>query len=539
MRNLIILLTCTFLFSCGSKKEEVETLIVNAKIYSVDSSFTTYEAMAIKAGKIVALGTKEELEAKFNATKTIDYAGKFIYPGFHDAHCHFYGFGLTLSKVDLTGCKSPEELVDRVVEHAAKHNSNWIQGRGWDQNLFPGKQYPDNKRLNELFPNRPIILKRVDGHAALVNKYTLELAGITADTKIAGGEIFFDQGVLVDQAVDIVEQIIDKESRAEQIEGLKKSQAIALSYGLTSVSDAGLPADVVKLIDSLQKADVLKIRVYAMLNPDSASLTQFIQNGPYLTDRLTVRSVKAYGDGALGSRGAFLLSPYHDRPETRGFSLYDSTFYANWAKTCFENGYQLNTHCIGDAANRMMLSIYANTLPLNNDLRWRIEHAQVVHPDDRAKFKEFGIIPSVQPTHATSDMPWAGERLGDRITYAYPYQDLLKMRGVIAIGSDYPVEDVNPLFGFYAGISRKDKTGAPKAGFLPEQALTRQQALQGMTVWAAYSQFEETFKGSLKVGMQADFVVMEQDLMTMPELEIPKAKVLETWIAGETLFKGK
>jgi len=297
-----------------------------------------------------------------------------------------------------------------------------------------------------------------------------------------------------------------------------------------------LPACVVQLIDKLQKEGKLKMRVYAMLEPTEENFSLFASKGLYITERLTVRSFKIYGDGALGSRGAFLLQPYSDMSDLKGFSLQDSIYYVKMAERCYSTGYQLNTHCIGDAANHLLLTVYAGVLKKQNNLRWRIEHAQVVAPEDLKLFKKYSIIPSVQPTHATSDMYWAKERLGDRVKYAYAYQDLLKQNGFIPLGSDFPVESINPVFGFYAAVTRQDAKGYPAGGFQPENKLSREQALRGMTIWAAYANFEETKKGSIEEGKCADFVILDKDIMQVPFKKILDTKVLKTFIAGERIY---
>ncbi|PIP54918.1 MAG: amidohydrolase [Bacteroidetes bacterium CG23_combo_of_CG06-09_8_20_14_all_32_9] len=526
--------------SCSMKKKHVNLIVYNAKVYTVDSGFSIVQAFAVSDGKFVATGTDKEIMSKYESDSVINADGKFIFPGFFDAHCHFYYYGLTLNQVDLNGTQSFDEVVQRVMNFSKSFAGEWIIGRGWDQNDWEVKQFPRKDTLDKLFPVQPVFLKRIDGHAVLVNQKALDIAGIKSGTFVKGGIIEKKNGkltgILIDNAIDLLNSSIQKPTSEQETDALLKAQEKCFEVGLTTVDDAGLPACVVQLIDKLQKEGKLKMRVYAMLEPTEENFSLFASKGLYITERLTVRSFKIYGDGALGSRGAFLLQPYSDMSDLKGFSLQDSIYYVKMAERCYSTGYQLNTHCIGDAANHLLLTVYAGVLKKQNNLRWRIEHAQVVAPEDLKLFKKYSIIPSVQPTHATSDMYWAKERLGDRVKYAYAYQDLLKQNGFIPLGSDFPVESINPVFGFYAAVTRQDAKGYPAGGFQPENKLSREQALRGMTIWAAYANFEETKKGSIEEGKCADFVILDKDIMQVPFKKILDTKVLKTFIAGERIY---
>lgn len=495
----------------------------------------------MKDGKIIATGTTGAMR-RFRATTTIDLQGKFVYPGFIDAHCHFYGYGVDLKKIWLTGTGSFEDILDTLVKYRDRRFMGWIFARGWDQNDWKNSEWPDRTQLDSLFPDVPVFLMRIDGHAALVNAKALALAGINAGTRLSGGAVVVRNGVptglLIDNAVDLVKKVIPQPGRPQLEAALLAAQRNCFAVGLTSVTDAGLDIPTIQLIDALQKSGRLKMRINAMVSYNPDNIAYYRKNGKYKSDRLNVCSFKLYADGALGSRGACLIHDYADLPGHKGFLLttVDSLRYA--ARQVDEIGFQLNTHCIGDSANHVLLQIYSDVLKTRNGKRWRIEHAQVLAPDDFRLFRDFSIIPSVQPTHATSDMYWAGERLGEeRLKYAYAYKQLLDQNGMIAGGSDFPVEDINPLFGFYAAVSRRDRQQYPADGFYPEQAISRQQALRAMTIWAAYAAFEEQEKGSLEKGKCADFVVLEEDLMKAPQTSLFAIKTQMTVIGGEVVFR--
>jgi len=530
----------TSLFMACSERQAADLIVRNAKIYTVDSHFSQLGCMAIAKGRIVGIGSEAEINSRFTSGDVLDAGGKFIYPGFIDAHCHFLGYGLTLSKASLSGAKSWEEVVDRLVEHQKQFPTEWVEGRGWNQNEWDVREFPTNELLNKAFPTKPVLIIRVDGHAAIANSFALRKAQVNEKSKVNGGELIIRDGkltgVLIDNAIDLVRRVIPAVSAETKAKALLKAQENCFAVGLTSVSDAGLDCDEVQLIDSMHRAGKLKMRIYAMLNPTPANFETFVSKGIYLTDYLTVRSIKLFADGALGARGALLLEPYTDSPNSKGLQMEKYEYYDDICRRAIAANYQVCTHCIGDGAVRLMLDVYSGHLAESNDCRWRIEHSQIVHPADLPRYGQCRIVPSIQTTHATSDMEWADERLGDRIKYAYAYQDLLRQNGWLPNGSDFPVEHINPIYGFYSGVARKNFNGNPPDGFQMENALTREQALRAMTIWAAKSSFEEDVKGSLEVGKFADFVILNEDLMDTPEESLFKVKVLGTYIAGSEVF---
>jgi len=540
-RTFYIILATLVLTSCQQPQEQVDLLIINATIYTVNDAFSTAQAIAVKDGKIYKVGTNDELK-NLKATETVDAQGQAVFPGLIDAHCHFYGLGQQLQRVDLMGTTSYAEVIERVAAFQKENNKSFIIGRGWDQNDWENKEFPSNDQLNELFPNTPVALTRIDGHAMLVNQAALTAAGITLETIATGGSIEQRDGkltgLLVDNPMELVEAVFPKDSKQDDIAALLAAQKINFSYGLTTVDDAGLMRETIELIDSLQQAGTLKIKVYAMVSNTAANVDYYLKKGVIKTDKLNVRSVKFYADGALGSRGAAMKQPYSDKHDHHGALLSSVADFKAAARRIVATDYQMNTHAIGDSANIVVLKTYQELLKNKKDRRWRVEHAQVVSTADFSYFNEFNIIPSVQPTHATSDMYWAEERVGaERIKGAYAYKTLLEKSKIVALGTDYPVEQVNPFLTFYAAVSRQDVSGYPAQGFLPEQALTRQEALRGMTIWAAFSNFEEQEKGSLEVGKAADFVILNQDIMTVAIKKVPETKVQATYINGERVFK--
>ena len=534
-KPLIYLVLLLSLFSCA-EKQHADLIITNAKIYTVDENFSKAEAFAINNGKFVSVGSSKEINSKYKASKTYNAKGKTIYPGLIDAHCHFYSLGIYMQKVDLAGTKSFEEVLERIKAFQKEKNSSFIFGRGWDQNDWEVKEYPTKKELDILFPKIPVAVRRIDGHAMLANQAALDLAGIDNNTKITGGEIIKNNGeitgVLIDNAMDLVSRIIPSETKKEAIQALKDAEKYCFSYGLTTVDDAGLDRKTIELIDSLQQAGKLKMRIYAMVSATRDNMDYYLKNGVFKSDRLNVRSFKVYADGALGSRGAVLKKPYSDRANHYGAMVTDLDTLQMIAKKIANSNFQMNTHAIGDSANAFILKTYADALKSQTNRRWRMEHAQIIAPADFYYFTE--IIPSVQPTHATSDMYWAEDRIGsERIKNAYAYKKLLKINGKIALGTDFPVEKVNPMLTFYAAVARKDTKGYPKDGFEIENGLTREETLKGMTIWAAYANFEENEKGSIEIGKFADFIVMDQDIMEIEIDKIPEVKVFETWLNGE------
>lgn len=542
LHRLSFLFLVVLFVQCTSKKE-ADLLLINGTVYTVDSAFTVTEAVAVKDGKIIATGKSEELSKLFSAKEQIDLKGKFLYPGFIDAHAHFYRYGLGLRECNLVGTASWEEVLQRLNDFSkGMPAGEWIVGRGWDQNDWENKNFPVNDLLNQNFPNNPVILTRIDGHAAIVNQSAIEKAGITSTTKLTGGDVLLKNGkptgVLIDNAIDLVSAMIPAANETQAIEGLVKAQQNCFAVGLTTVDDCGLGYEELQYIETAYKAGSLKMRLYVMLSDAKKNYDYIFKRGMIKTPWLNVRSFKVYADGALGSRGACLLKPYSDEPGHYGFLLSNAAHFDSVAKLIYENKFQMCTHAIGDSGNRTILNIYAKYLKEKNDLRWRIEHAQVVNENDFNLFGQYSIVPSVQPTHATSDMYWAAKRLGNqRVKGAYAFNDLLKQNGWIPLGTDFPVEDIDPLKTFYAAVFRKDAKGWPADGFQTENALTRQQAVRGMTIWAAKSNFEENEKGSIEKGKFADFVLLDNDLLTSSFELILKTKVVITILNGEVVYR--
>lgn len=541
--RISFLLSLMVIISCQGKLK-VNLIVHHGKIYTVDSAFSTAEAMAILDGKIVATGTNEEILSKYEANEMIDASGKTIFPGFIDAHCHFTGFATDMWKCDLTGTASFEEIITKVEAYSKKTPTYWIYGRGWDQNDWKKKEFPDKKILDSLFPDRPVFLKRIDGHAALLNQTALDIAGINAKTLIKGGSVELENGkptgILIDNAMDVAELKIPILSDSLAKKYYDDAQQLCFAVGLTGVHDCGVNEHTVEMVDAEQKAGRLKMKIFALLSDSSHYYDKWIAKGPYITERLHVGGFKLYADGALGSRGACLLQDYSDKPGWKGFLLTDTGYVIEKANKLANTSFQLCTHAIGDSGNRSILKIYANALNGKNDKRWRIEHAQVVNENDFYLFADFNIIPSVQPTHATSDMYWAETRVGpQRIKNAYAYKQLLQTNNWMPLGTDFPVEDISPFKTFYAAVVRKDSKGFPFMGYQTENALSREQAIRGMTIWAAKSAFEEKTLGSLEVGKSADFILLDNDIMKCNADEILKTTVTATFINGKKVFDGK
>ncbi len=533
--TLITLMTAIGM-SCNPKKN-VDLIVNNGKIYCVDESFSIHQSMAVGKGKILALGTNLEIAKKYSSNNIVDAEGLPVYPGFIDPHCHFLSYGLSLRNVWLAGTKSWEEVVQRLEAHQKDYPTDWVLGRGWNQNEWEVKEFPTNDLLNKAFPNKPVLLTRIDGHAAIANLKAIEMAGFKTDTLVAGGDILRKDGkltgILIDNAINLIRDIIPPYTKEEKEKALLDAQQNCVTVGLTSVGDAGMDLADILLIEEMQKHGLLQMKVNAMLNPTLENFEHFVKKNVFLSPNLTVRTIKLYADGALGSRGALLLEPYSDAPNTKGLQLETEENLVSICRLAYDNGYQMAIHCIGDAAVRLVLNVYQQFLSEGNDLRWRIEHAQTVHPDDLNRFGKLKVIPSVQTTHATSDMLWAPERLGSRIKHAYRYRELLEQNGWLANGSDFPIEHINPLYGFYAAVSRKNHDGFPPNGFQIENALSREQALRAMTIWAARIAFEENAKGSLEEGKDADFIILSGDLMEVSENVLKSLEVKMTFINGK------
>jgi predicted amidohydrolase YtcJ len=536
-----------FLMTNCIRPEKADLIIHNATIYSVDDDFNVYEAMVITDGRIVELGKENQILNKYSAIEKIDAKKAFIYPGFIDAHCHFLGYGLSLQQVDLVGVQSMEEMVKRCTDYVQQSQltTEWIVGRGWDNHLWKNQGFPTNEQLNKTFPNTPVLLRRIDGHGALANQKALDMAGITHETIVSGGhvEVLNGQltGMLMDNAVDRVLSILPPPGDNEKRQVVLDAQKKCFEYGLTTVTDAGLEKSDVILLEKLEKAGDLMMNIYVMLSDNEINYGYFVDTigKPYRTERLNIGGFKFYSDGSLGSKSACLKRPYYDSTATTlnyGFLLKDQQYFYEKAVLMYERGFQMCTHAIGDSAVKVILDTYAKVLKETNDRRWRIEHAQVVDSSDFSMFRTFSIIPSVQPTHATSDMLWAVKLLGNRSKNSYAYKQLLQQNGLIALGTDFPIERISPIETFYAAVARKNLNGYPKNGFQIENALSREEALKGMTIWAALANFEDTEKGSLEKGKRADFVILSNDLLQCEEEDILNTLVKSTYISGRRVY---
>lgn len=539
MKKLLLLFN--FCAAVLFAQNKVDLIITNAKIYTVNQKFEVAESMAVLNGKIVAVGKSQELLKKYKSDKIQNLQGKAVYPGFIDAHCHFTGYATDRWKCELWGTKSWDEILDRMRSYAKTAPMEWLYGRSWDQNDWPVKEFPNKKRLDELFPDRPVYLKRVDGHAAIANQKALDIAAITTKTKINGGEIEVKDGkltgILIDNAMLLVEKHIPEISDELAIQYYGDLQKECFAYGLTSLHDCGVSTHTFSLLEKAQEQNKLDMKIFALLEDNPKSYDEWIAKGRFTNGNITFGGYKVYSDGALGSRGACLIHDYYDKENWKGFLLSDQKHFESLAKRLKASDLQMCTHAIGDSANRIILKIYGDVLGIQNNRRWRIEHAQIVQKEDFDLFGKYSVIPSVQPTHATSDMYWAEERLGkDRLKNSYAYSELLKQNGWLPLGTDFPVEEINPIKTFFAAVARKDAKNYPANGFQKENALTREQALRGMTIWAAKAAFQENELGSIEVGKSADFVILNQDLMKVEENKILETKVLETFSSGKKVF---
>ena len=497
-------------------------------------------------------GTVRELDAasiilkRHPKVRVVDVKGATIFPGLTDAHGHLYGLGLKLDIVDLTETQSMDEVVARVKQRAASAAAgDWVQGRGWDQNDWPDKQFPTSAQIDAAVHDHPVWLKRVDGHAGVANTTAMLLAGITPSTPDpAGGRIIRDAngsptGVFVDEAQALIESKIPPVSFALRKERVLKAAQTIAANGLTEMHDAGAEADTIRAVKELIDEKRFPIRVYTMVSDEPALLSDWFAKGPLMNygDRLTVRSIKVYADGALGSRGAALLEPYSDDPGNRGLVISDTAHIADVAKRAIAAGFQVNTHAIGDRGVRNVIDGYEQA-GVTPDKRFRIEHFQVVAPSDFARVVHDGIIASMQPTHATSDMDWAERRVGpQRIRGAYAWRTVLKSGGRLALGSDFPVEAVNPWFGIYSAVTRQDHNGNPRGGWYPEQRLTLPEAIRGFTADAAYAAFEEDSRGTIEPGKLADFTIVAGDPYSKPASELWKMQVKMTVVGGEVVYQ--
>ena len=538
---------------------QADLVLTNGRIYTVDNTRPIVTAMAVRDGRVLFIGSDAEARALVKpSTRVVDLHGSAVYPGFTDAHAHLLGLGTMLQRVNLAGSTSYDEVIARVKSFVKDVKAGqWIQGRGWDQNRWAVKEFPTQEALTRAFPNNPVVLTRIDGHALLANARAMELARVTAATPDpAGGRIIRDAsgapaGVFVDNAEQLITRAIPAATRAETRTAILAAIAEANRWGLTGIHDPGENAATIAIYEDLAKAGNYSLRNYVMISdpgaPNSAAALRnpYIERGPQsaLYDaHLWIRALKLYADGALGSRGAALLTPYSDEPTNSGLLVSQPSHIEAWAEAALQRGFQVNVHAIGDRGNRIVLDAFETALRKypKADHRFRIEHAQVLSPQDIPRFAQLGVIPSMQATHQTSDMRWAEARVGpERIRGAYAWRSLLNTGVVIPNGTDFPVEEVNPLLTFHAAVTRQDPTNWPAGGWYPEQKMTREEALQSMTIWPAYAGFQEKILGSLTPGKYADFVVLDRDIMRIPDTEILGARVSSTWIGGKPVYQAR
>ena len=530
-----------------------DLVVLNGRIYTADGARPVVDAMAIRGGRVVFVGNGAGARALIGAnTQTLDLGGGTAIPGMTDAHAHVTGLGSALASVDLVGTTSYDQVIARVVEKArSTPKGQWILGRGWDQNDWGDTRWPTHDALSRAVPDHPVYLERVDGHAGLVNALAIQKAGVTKATKDpVGGSIERDAqgepaGVFVDNAQSLLQRAIPPATRAQTKDAIRAAIVEMHRWGLTGVHDAGASATVLDLYEELGREKALDIRLYAMVSDDAPTVDAWFKRGPQsgmYDGMLWVRSIKLYQDGALGSRGAALLEPYSDAPGITGLLVSAPEHIRDVATRALRAGFQVNTHAIGDRGNRLVLDSYEaalKTVP-TADHRFRIEHAQILHSDDIPRFAQLGVIPSMQASHQTSDMYWAGKRLGEtRLRGAYAWRSLLESGVIIPNGSDFPVELVNPLISFNAAVSRQDARGWPAGGWFPEQRMTRDEALKSISLWPAYASFQENELGSLAAGKRADFVVLDQDIMRVPDAMILDTHVLSTWVGGRKVYERK
>ncbi len=531
------------------------TIIDHAKGYTLGQGqgVVQFEALAFDAkGKIIAIGSNAAVAAKLPQARHIDMQGKTVLPGLIDAHGHVFDQGALVAQLVLRETKNLEQAQSMIAAYAkANPARSWLVGFGWNQAVWQLGRFPTAAEIDAVVADRPVWLERVDGHAGWANSKALQLAGITRDTKDpAGGKIERDakgnpSGVLVDSAMALISKVAPPATQAELRLALDAAMAQLASMGLTSVHDAGVGVAQDALMREYANAGKLKVRVYGMIRGVGAEFDQLAAKGPLLTmadDHYALRAVKLFSDGALGSRGAALLQPYSDAAQTRGLLFLDDQALQAQMGKAMQAGYQVNVHAIGDGGNRQVLDSFASLTSQyqSQALRHRVEHAQVVDVADIARFKQLGIVPSMQPTHATSDKNMAEQRVGpQRIKGAYAWRSFLQQESRIACGSDFPIESPNPFWGIHAAVTRQDMAGAPVAGWYPNQAMSLLEALRCFTLDAAWAAHQEQQLGSLEVGKWADFIVTEQDLFTMPTYDIFKMKVLQTWVGGRQVFQAK
>jgi len=549
-----ILLVLALASATGHAQEKADLVLRGGKIVTMNPNQPQAEAIAILGSRIARVGSAREIEALIGpGTRVVELNGRLVVPGFIESHGHLLGLGQSRLILDLRGTRSAEDVAERVARKVSEvRPGEWIIGRGWDQNEWPTREFPTHAVLDRVAPHNPVYLTRVDGHAAWVNQRALELAGITRETvDPPGGRVIRDAqgrptGVLIDRAMDLVARHIPPRRREENKRALLLAIEECLRSGITSFHDAGASREAIELYQELLREGKLTLRLYVMISGrDEALLREYLSRGPEIglgEHHLTIRAIKLVADGALGSRGAALLEPYADEPGHMGLLLLSEEEIYRIARQALAAGFQVNTHAIGDRANRIVLNAYERALrefPNAKDHRFRIEHAQILDETDIPRFARLGVIASMQAIHATSDMPWVPARLGEARARegAYVWRKLLDSGARIANGSDAPVEPVNPLLGFYAAITRQDEQGNPPGGWYPDQRMTREEALRSFTLDAAYAAFEEQLKGSLEPGKLADLIVLSRDILTIPPVEILRTEVDLTIVGGRIVYE--
>jgi predicted amidohydrolase YtcJ len=538
--NLLKFIALIILFRGATVKSQT-TIYTAKRIYTMDSGLRVCESMVAEKGRILFTGSLDTARRLYPEANLVQFKNRFIYPGFIDAHCHFLAWCRGLKECNLIGTKSEQEVISRLKKYASTTTRSWIVGRGWDQNDWPQKNFPGIENLDKAFPDKPVCLKRIDGHAVWINSAAVKALNLDLNKNIPGGEIVKINGkfsgILVDNAADLVLPFVPDLPRQEMNEAVRMGAQQCYAVGLTTLDEAGLDLKDIYYIDSLQQNKMLKMRIYAMLAASEKSFSWIGANNTMRTERLHVGGVKFYLDGALGSRGALLKKDYCDRLGHKGLLLQNVQQFTNYCSFAGSKGYQICVHAIGDSANSIALNVFGKIQPAGFDNRWRIEHAQVVDPKEFSLFKKFKVIPSVQPTHATSDGAWAENRLcSSRMTGAYNYAELGRQAGLLALGTDFPVEDISPIKTFYSAVFRVDMKSDKTNPFMPDGGLKPVQALLGMTIWAAYANKEEHEKGSLENGKLADFVVLNTDLLEAEQKQVAKTRVTATYINGEKVF---
>lgn len=573
LRDLGILTVCIIFASCSTPKMNVDLVINNGNFCTLDTRMPDAQAVAINDGHIVAVGTSNEIDSRFVGKTVVDLQRAFVLPGITDGHGHVSELGFSLMTLDLRDAKSPEEAAGKLVGIVSKMNTKesvWIRGRGWNQERWPKKTFPTHDLLDKVPKNVCVLFVRVDGHAIWVNRNAMELAGITSTTTDpTGGRIIRDKngnptGVFLDAAMELITSKIPCPSDAEVENAILLAADTCARYGLTEVHDAGINAQILRVYKKLTDEGKLKIRVYAMYLGTDSTLPAILKQGPLINykDIFTMRSVKVYMDGALGSRGAALVQPYTDDPGNYGLTEMGEKDLENLTIAALSNGFQVCTHAIGDRANDIVLNAYDAAMKVAKvpDPRLRVEHAQVLLKEDISRFKKLGVIPSMQPTHCTSDMSWAELRLGpERIRYSYAWQSLLKDGNIIVGGSDFPVESPDPRLGIYAAATRQDLFGLPRnfedvkeyfevtsdivedssdfnGGFFPQEKMTTEEAIKAFTIWPAFGAFQENNKGTISVGKYADFTIFKEDLRKISPKEISLDEILGTIVGGKLVY---